>query len=389
MVFFLIVDKKATEKINKTVVSKIMPISEITTLGTHNQLLDQQIGSIEKKKSFAKIQLPDQRIESMKKKKSPPNCIFCKKKLDVVILKNISSNGNSYNIHECDQCEIAMLNPFPSDTELAKLYSTGNYRITNGKRFGHIIETLIHLGRIRKRKRINKFVKPGKILDIGCGRGLFLDVMRRGGWDTIGTEFNEETASHAINTYGLKILPGDIAQHKLPAESLDAININQVLEHLKNPDKVLEENHRLLRKGGILIISVPDLRSPQFAIGKKNWAYLDLPFHLFHFTEEGLSELLKKNEFKVKYIKRFSLEMGPFGWLQTLLNISGIRFNLLYDLLKSRELKDGTMETISPWGIIATFLLLPIYFPLAMILSVLEPLIWKRGGSIEIYAEKK
>ena len=122
MVFFLIVDKKATEKINKMVVSKIMPISEITTLGTHNQLLDQQIGSIEKKKSFAKIQLPDQRIESMEKKKSPPNCIFCKKKLDVVILKNISKNGNSYNIHECDQCVIAMLNPFPSDTELAKLY---------------------------------------------------------------------------------------------------------------------------------------------------------------------------------------------------------------------------------------------------------------------------
>jgi len=325
----------------------------------------------------------------MDKNISHPNCIFCKKELAILVLTNISKNGNSYDIYECDQCEIAMLNPFATDIELAKLYSCGNYRTAKGKRFGYIIETLIHLGRIKKRKRIHQFVKTGKILDIGCGRGLFLDVMRRGGWDTIGTEFNEETASYAINTYGLKILPGDIAQHKLPAESLDAININQVLEHLKNPDKVLEESHRLLRKGGILIISVPDLRSPQFAIGKENWFLLDLPFHLFHFTEEGLSKLLSKNEFNVKYIKRFSLEISPFGWLQTLLNISGIRFNLLYDLLKSRELKDGTMEAISPGGIIATFLLLPIYFPLALILSVLEPLIWKRGGSLEIYAEKK
>ena len=322
----------------------------------------------------------------MDKNISRPNCIFCKKELAILVLTNISKNGNSYDIYECDQCEIAMLNPFPTDIELAKLYSCGNYRTTKGKRFGYIIETLIHLGRIKKRKRIHQFVKTGKILDIGCGRGLFLDVMRRGGWDTIGTEFNEETASYAINTYGLKILPGDIAQYKLPAESLDAININQVLEHLKNPDKVLEESHRLLRKGGILIVSVPDLRSPQFAIGKKNWAYLDLPFHLFHFTEEGLSELLKKNEFRVKHIKRFSLEMGPFGWLQTLLNISGIPYNLLYDLLKTSELRD---EKINPSGIIATFLLLPIYFPLALILSVLEPLLWKRGGSIEVYAEKK
>ena len=47
------------------------------------------------------------------------------------------------------------------------------------------------------------------------------------------------------------------------------------------------------------------------------------------------------------------------------------------------------MEPIQVKGIIAIFLLLPIYFPLALVLSVLEPLIWKRGGSIEIYAEKK
>ena len=80
--------------------------------------------------------------------------------------------------------------------------------------------------------------------------------------------------------------------------------------------------------------------------------------------------------------------MCPFGWLQTLLNISGIRFNLLYDLLKSSELKTGEMVPIGPGGIIATLLLLPIYFPLALTLSVLESLIWKRGGSIEISAKK-
>ena len=307
----------------------------------------------------------------------------------VSILENIPKNGKSYNVSECVECEIAMTHPLPSDEELARLYSCGNYRTDEGKRFGFLIESLIYLGRIRKRIRINRFIKPGKILDIGCGRGLFLDVMRRGGWDTIGTEFNEETSSHAIKNYSLKIFPGDIIQHKLKAESLDVININQVLEHLKNPDAIIKESHRLLRSGGIIIISVPDLRSPQFTVGKENWFLLDLPFHLFHFTEEGLGKLLRKNEFKVKYIKKFSLEINPFGWLQTLLNISGIRFNLLYDLLKSPELKDSAMEPIQVKGIIAIFLLLPIYFPLALVLSVLEPLIWKSGGSIEIYAEKK
>ena len=98
--------------------------------------------------------------------------------------------------------------------------------------------------------------------------------------------------------------------------------------------------------------------------------------------------MLKKKRFKIKYIKRFSLELSPFGWLQTLLNISGIRFNLLYDLLKSSKLRGNEMDPIYARGVIATLLLLPIYFPLALMLSVLEPLILKRGGSIEVYAEK-
>ena len=195
---------------------------------------------LEAKKFDVQVQQLDLSIEPLEK--PLPSCVFCKRQLVTIVLKNISKNGNSYDIHECAQCEIAMLNPFPSDLELGKLYSSGNYRATKGKRFGHIIETLIHLGRIKKRKRIHQFTKVGKILDTGCGRGLFLDVMRRGGWDVIGTEFNEETASHAIKAYGLKVFPGDIIQHKLKSESIDAININQVLEHLKNPHEIIMES---------------------------------------------------------------------------------------------------------------------------------------------------
>jgi 2-polyprenyl-3-methyl-5-hydroxy-6-metoxy-1,4-benzoquinol methylase len=319
--------------------------------------------------------------------KSPkPICTFCGKEVSISVLKNISKNGKIYNISECAECRIAVTHPFPSGDELARLYSCGNYRTNQGKRFGNLIESLIHLGRLIKRRRITRCIKPGRILDIGCGRGLFLDVMRRGGWSVLGTELSKETASYATEVYGLEVLKGDLIKHQLPGESLDAININQVLEHLKNPAEVLTECWRLLRRGGLLVISVPDLRSLQFTVGKENWFLLDLPCHLFHFTEEGLKDLLKKNGFHIRRVKRFNREYSPFGWLQTLLNVSGIRFNLLYDLLKAKELK---MEYIKPSGILATLLLLPIYFPLALILSVAEPAIWKRSGSIEIYSVKE
>tara|TARA_B100002003_G_scaffold23744_1_gene19616 strand:- start:70 stop:1053 length:984 start_codon:yes stop_codon:yes gene_type:complete len=322
-------------------------------------------------------------------KSSKAICIFCGKEATISVLKNIPKNGKTYNISECAECRIAVTHPFPSGDELARLYSCGNYRTNQGKRFGNLIEALIHLGRLIKRRRITRYIKPGRILDIGCGRGLFLDVMRRGGWSVLGTELSKETASYAAAVYGLEVLTGDLNKHQLPGESLDAININQVLEHLKNPAEVLTECRRLLRKGGLLVISVPDLRSLQFTVGKENWFLLDLPCHLFHFTEEGLKGLLKKNGFHIRRIKRFNREYSPFGWLQTLLNVSGIRFNLLYDLLKSEELRGAETEHIKPGGILATLLLLPIYFPLALILSVAEPAIWRRSGSIEIYSVKK
>ena len=204
----------------------------------------------------------------------------------------------------------------------------------------------------------------------------------------LGTELSKETASYAVEAYSLKVLTGDLVKHQLPGESLDAININQVLEHLKNPAEVLIECRRLLRRGGLLVISVPDFQSLQFTVGKENWFLLDLPCHLFHFTEKGLKDLLKKNGFHIRRVKRFNREYSPFGWLQTLLNVSGIRFNLLYDLLKAEELRGEDIESIKPSGIIATLLLLPIYFPLALVLSVAEPVVWRKSGSIEIYSVK-
>jgi len=320
---------------------------------------------------------------------SIPICAFCSKDLTVPVLKNIPKYGSIYSLSECVECKIAVTHPFPSEEELVRLYSCGNYRTSAGKRFGVIIEYLIYLSRVLKRNRINKYVSPGRILDIGSGRGLFLDVMRRGGWDVTGTELNEETASYARKIYNLEMFTGDLIQQNLEKESLDAININHVLEHLKNPKDILLECRRLLRKDGLLLISVPDLRSLQFVIGKENWFLLDLPFHLFHFTEEGLVGLLKKNGFQIKRVKRFSKEYSPFGWLQTLLNASGIPFNLLYNLLKSRELRDKRFDIVSRLGTVVTILLLPIYLPLALILSVAEPLIFKRSGSIDIFAIKE
>jgi len=205
----------------------------------------------------------------------------------------------------------------------------------------------------------------------------------------VGSELNKETASYAENVYGLKVYTGKLIELFLAPGSFDAVNICGVLEHLKNPGEVLSEAHRLLKNEGLLVVLVPDIGSFEFKLGGERWFHLDLPFHLFHFTEEGLSRLLCKKGFKLKRIKRFHVEYSIFGWLQTLLNFSKIRFNFFYDMLKSGSLRGDNADRINFFGIIATLLLLPIYFPLALLFSILEPILFKRGGIIQVYASKE
>ena len=183
-----------------------------------------------------------------------PNCVFCRKSLTVYILKNICRKGITCNVLECKECQIAMTHPFPTDKEIDDLYSTGNYRTDVGTRFNPIVENLVYQATVVKRRRIEKYAKIGKIIDIGCGRGLFLDVMRRGGWDVVGLELNKQTASYAEHVYDLDVYVGKDVELSLESGNFDVVHFCGVLEHSKKPNVLLSEAHRILKNNGLLIV---------------------------------------------------------------------------------------------------------------------------------------
>jgi hypothetical protein len=113
-----------------------------------------------------------------------------------------------------------------------------------------------------------------------------------------------------------------------------------------------------------------------------------LPYHLVHFSEEGLRRLLQLNGFRISRTRRFDLEQNPFGWLQTLLNLAGIRANLFYNLLKNPALRKAELACASVGDIVLTFVLLPLFMPLSLLLALLEAFLLKRGGTIELWGEK-
>lgn len=315
-------------------------------------------------------------------------CSICGKSLQETAIRGVNSDNKVYDVAFCGDCKLGVTVPLPVKEDLEKLYSLGNYRSDGGRRFNALVESFIYLSRLWRKRRIKKYVKNGRILDIGCGRGLALEVMRRDGWEVAGVEFSRETAAYISETYGIHVVSGDPGEWGFSDGFFDVITINHVLEHLTTPSLMLDACGRLLRKGGLLVCAVPDISSLQALAGKGKWFHLDIPFHIHHFTEAGLARLLEGKGFKIVNIRRMDLEYNPFGWLQTLLNISGIRKNLLYSLLKSRELRKKELATATAGDVFLTFFLLPFYLPLALVLSFYESYVLKKGGTVALYAER-
>jgi 2-polyprenyl-3-methyl-5-hydroxy-6-metoxy-1,4-benzoquinol methylase len=316
-------------------------------------------------------------------------CPICESAVDNKFLENIERNGRIYTIYFCRECNVGVTIPRPSDDDVSQLYDTGTYRATTGKRFNAFFEYLIYSFRIQRKRRIEKFQKSGRILDIGCGRGLFLYIMKRNGWDVLGSELNDETASYAREKYGISINTGDPLDWGIPDESIDVITINHVLEHLDNPVKMVSACKRLLKPKGLLVVSVPNINSLQASVGKTVWFHLDAPHHRYHFSESGLKRLLDRKSFRILKVRRFDLEYNIYGWLQTLLNMSGIREDFLFHMLKTSALRKNILADYKKRDVVLTYALVSLYFPLSVILSIFESFILQRGGTVELYAVKE
>ncbi|WP_420263994.1 class I SAM-dependent methyltransferase [Candidatus Magnetominusculus dajiuhuensis] len=322
------------------------------------------------------------------KNKGQALCKICGGETGNLIIESIVGEFDTYDVFYCRHCGVGVTTPVPTHEDLIKLYAIGGYREKTGKRFIPFVENFILYFRHLRKNRIKKYVRVGRILDIGCGRGLFLNVMKDAGWEVAGVEFDEATASNAASYYGIEVISGEPHTWKFDPASFDVITLNHVLEHIANPKELIQSCHRLLKDGGLLVVAVPNLDGIQSWAGRKNWFHLDVPYHLHHFTDKGISSLLSAASFDIVSKRHFDLEYSPFGWLQTLLNISGVEKNMLYTFLKAPRKGIDAIIAASKKDLLLILLLVPLYTSMSMVLSLFESYIAGRGGIVEVFALK-
>ena len=131
----------------------------------------------------------------------------------------------------------------------------------------------------------------GRLLDIGCADGYFLELARADGWEVMGVEISEEMAAKASGRLNIPIVT---SVDRLPPVEFDAITMWEVLEHLPDPVAELQRLARRLRPGGFLMLSTPNAGHWQALRAPETWTAYRPPAHLVLFTADSLRLALEK-----------------------------------------------------------------------------------------------
>lgn len=218
--------------------------------------------------------------------------------------------------------------PQPATHILPRYYKSEDYiSHTNSRR--NLFEIIYHQVRrislSKKLKLINGFDVTGRnLLDIGCGTGEFLMAAKHKGWQILGIEPNEDARALANSKTGNRVYEAEELT-KLGSERFDVITLWHVLEHLPELKRHNSMLKSLLKPDGVLIIAVPNYKSFDAEYYHEFWAAYDVPRHLWHFSQNSISNLFEAENMKV-------VDTRPLKW------------DAYYVSLLSEKYKSGRMN---------------------------------------------
>jgi len=250
-----------------------------------------------------------------------PACYLCGssgKRIYEQLHDRLYGTPGTWSLLRCvnQACGLVWLDPSPADEDLGTIYEnyfTHESQEPAWRSRNRLYRMWVHAGAVyraaidntaigKARRKADAIyldgVKPGRLLDVGCGDGSLLVRMRDMGWQVKGQEMDVNAAEMARRYAGLEVLVGPLDSLRLPADSFDAVTLSHVVEHVYAPDALLAECRRLLKPKGKLIALTPNVDSfghHQFGI---DWVALDPPRHLFLFSKNTLGQMSERAGFE-------------------------------------------------------------------------------------------
>ena len=257
------------------------------------------------------------------------NCLVCDANKPVFLYSGFDrllGIEGEFKLVTCSNCGFVYLNPMLPENEISTYYPASYYSFQEWTEKVGFFRSFYRKLKWRSLSPFNmtrapgvpKFKKNGRLLDLGCGSGETLSILKRIGWETYGVEIDKKAAAYA-NSKGLKVFDQDLCSLHFPDDHFDVIRMRSVLEHLYDAPQIMDEIYRILNKEGSLLLICPNIRSFSSKLFKARWYHLDLPRHLYHFSPISLASFLKKQHFQILFTRTCG-SGGILGSLDYLLN---------------------------------------------------------------------
>ena len=187
--------------------------------------------------------------------------------------------------------------------------------------------------------------RRGRLLDVGCGMGYFLKFMEKyPEWEAFGCEISGSAADFAVNKLGIKnVKNGKLEEAGFTEGSFDLITLFDVIEHIPEPDSMINMAWNLLRDGGSVFIHTPNIdiqlpkaRFKKWVFGMREDArYLEAKDHVNIYSKKSMGILLDKHGFKsirFYHLKPIQSVAGEKGWIGLFVKNIWHRLSLFLDL---------------------------------------------------------
>lgn len=272
------------------------------------------------------------------------------------------TSERTFDIHRCQQCGLGRTLPLLEGEELSHAYPIVYYQIDENLKLEH--HPLSRKFRLDRIDALRRHSAGKRLLDVGANTGMFVKTAKEEGFDAEGVEISADAVNFGRTTWDLPLHLGTLDTFEPTAGEYDAVTLWHVWEHLPDPRGAAASAIRLLRSGGLLALAVPNFGSLQARAFGSRWFHLDVPRHLFHYTPEAMSRLLRAAGFQDIDVRFGSPQHDWAGILGSMMNLDPPQESIVHKSLRK---------------LIGT--------PVARALALAEARL-AQGGTFELYARK-
>ena len=235
-----------------------------------------------------------------------------------------------FSVLACRSCQQVFLWPLPSPEKIremfSQLYTSGEGSVAELKSYYAFTYQDSPSNPLVQQyetwlDRIERHRSPGRLLDIGCGTGLFLAVARRRGWEPFGIDESAEATSYARDHFGLDVWVGEFSAFAAEDRQFDAITGWDIIEHARDPVGLLRAIQRSLAPGAICGLSTPNERNILDPIAGTLYGLtagrLKAPLekfyieqHFLYFSPKTLAQALRQARLELVQLEREETDLG-------------------------------------------------------------------------------